>query len=259
VKKWVALPLLLLLLTAGCERRGRGTGEEAAAGPPATAEAHTAAEASGDAGQRARSRETAGSRAPEAGEVVPSREITLQREPESRPEKPGGAAAQLLPLESPTRLPEDVRIGPLTDLLTPAGAAERQIVRVANRVLEGLSAGKVIEQALLPDVRDDLGRSLQYSIDQGLIPRNFRLGAIYFEEDTAAYATEGGPARPAGTAWLNVRLFGDPGAAEGELYLSSSGGEWYVSDLQVAFPLLAEPYERSGEKYIPSVYGWRLQ
>jgi hypothetical protein len=191
--------------------------------------------------------------------VVPSREITLQRAAEARPGAVVGERARLLPLPSPPRLPEDFRIGPLADRLAPGGTAERQILSVSSRLLEGLVAGKVTEPAILAEARLDLGRSLQYYIDQGLIPRDFRLGAIYFEQDTTADGSTARSASAAGTAWLNVRLFGTPGVAEGELYLSTSGGEWYVSDLQVGFPLLAEPYERSSEKYMPSVYGWRLQ
>jgi len=112
--------------------------------------------------------------------------------------------------------------------------------------LDGLAAGRLEEEVLLPEDRQELARSLEYYLDLGLRPKRFRLGTVYFD-------------RPAEAAWLNIRLFGAPGVAEGELYLAASGGRWYVSDIQTGFALLAEPYVGRTEKYIPSAYGWRLQ
>ena len=123
--------------------------------------------------------------------------------------------------------------------------------------LDGLAAGRLEEEVLLPEDRQELARSLQYHLDLGLRPKRFRLGTVYFDHPASESSAGTQPAAEA--AWLNIRLFGAPGVAEGELYLAASGGRWYVSDIQTGFALLAEPYVGRTEKYIPSAYGWRLQ
>jgi hypothetical protein len=290
VWKWVALLLLLLLLflAGACERRRPGGGSQPAVEPRPTAGREnprtggTAVREDGaGTGPEAKVRGT--KKAPSDGDVVPSREITLQKEPEAgSPAAPAGGGAQgpLVSLRGPAQLPEDFRIGPLTDLLAP-GNNERKVLRVSTSFLEGLVAGKIVEEAVLPENRVEMRRSLQYYVDQGLVPQHFRFGSIYLNQETGGLGrradsdapgtsgTEtadtafGGAASAgkasAGTAWMNIRLFGSPGVAEGELYLTESEGKWYVSDIQVGFPFLGEAYERDTEKFIPSVYGWRLQ
>ena len=88
------------------------------------------------------------------------------------------------------QLPEDFRIGPLTDQLTP-GSTERRILKVSTSFMEGLSAGAIVEEAVLPEAREELRRSLQYYIDQGLLPRQYRFGAIYLDQETGALTPDG--------------------------------------------------------------------
>lgn len=231
--KWVALLLLTLLLAGACARRGR---------------AEDGAEA----------RDGGAGRASSGGEVLPTREITLQREnaPGARaasagakePPPPGGPAARLLPLRGPAVLPEDFRVGPLEDRLSPGGT-EQQILKASESFLEALASGRFEQEAVLPESREELGRSLGYYIEEGLVPTGYRLGRIFFEEAPA----------PPESAWMNLRLYGSAGIAEGEMYLAASGGRWYVADIQAAFTQLREPYAQETERFVPSVYGWRLQ
>jgi hypothetical protein len=250
VCKWVALVLLSLLLAGACEKRDQA----AQGGGPR--------EGSGSTGTQSPGSEVPPT--PAEGEVLPTREITLRRETAppatgpARDGKPlpaaagpapaGGMAAALLPLGGPALLPEDFRIGPLEDRLT-AGGAEQKILKAAAGFLDALVSGTFAEAIVLPEKRPDLRRSLAYYIEEGLVPATYRLGAIYLEQ---------GPSTPE-SASLNLRLYGSPGVAEGEMYLSLREGTWYVTDIQAGFPFLGEPYARETEKFVPSVYGWRLQ
>ena len=104
-------------------------------------------------------------------------------------------------------------------------------------------------ELLVPELREEIAGSLAFYLEQGLRPISHRLGAMSLQENE----TNGR------TAWMKVRLFGDIGVSQGDLYLSQREGKWYVSDLQVNFPLLDRPYERNQEKFIPSEYSWRLE
>lgn len=231
--KWVALLLLTLLLAGACARRGRA---EDGAG----------------------ARDGGAGRASPGGEVLPTREITLRRQgdpaapatpPDAKgPAASGGPAARLLPLRGPAVIPEDFRVGPLEDRLSPA-ATEQKILKASESFLEALASGRFEAETVLPENREELRRSLGYYIAEGLVPTGYRLGAIFFEE---------GPALP-GSAWMNLRLYGSPGIAEGEMYLAASEGRWYIADIQADFQLLGQPYAQETKKFVPSVYGWRLQ
>ncbi|MBN1836115.1 MAG: hypothetical protein JW820_09715 [Spirochaetales bacterium] len=251
MSKWVALLLMSLLLAGACAKRGP-TGRGGAPGDspegaarPTEAAARTATGGSDRAGT------------PEGGEVLPRREITLQKSNEPGagepgdspgPAAPGGPEGRLLPLRGSAVLPEDFRIGPLEDRLAPSGA-KQQILGVAASFLETLGDGSFPTDAVLPEGREELRRSLAYYIEQDLVPVRYRLGTIDFPEE----------AQDAESACLNLRLYGSPGIAEGELYLSVFAGRWYVADVQAGFPFLREPYEKKDQTFTPSVYGWRLQ
>lgn len=153
------------------------------------------------------------------------------------PAPPPLPVEQTLPaLPSPPLLPADFELGPLADRLG-AGRQEREALNTVERFLSGLAAAKVPEEDLLPERRQELARSLQYYLDQGLVPSSHRLGALEAGESEAR---------------VELRLFDADGACVGEAYLIRAEGRWFLSDLQAGFPLLAQPYARRQGKYVPS-------
>ena len=134
-------------------------------------------------------------------------------------------------------LPEDFEIGPLGEGLS-GSRAQRLARATAARFLSGLAAGKVPAGEILPERREELARSLQYYLDRKLLPRRYRLGPFLELED--------------GGLRCRVRLFGDPGSASGELYLSKAEGAWYVADAQVGLLSLSAAPPPRPEKFVPS-------
>ncbi len=240
--------LLVLAALTFCSRKPSETGQNNGS-PPEQPAARSADE------------ETAGGRAEESpGQVVSKREITLSRQqsnPEPQPDTPvikQSEEQKLLSLYSGLVLPEDFNIGPLADLMA-SGKSEREIASVAGRFLEGLKEGKVIAETIDSNVREELDRSLQYYLEQGLVPRSYRLGSITMPPTEPSDEAQSQPKR----AWMNIRLFGSPGVCEGELYLLATAGRWYISDLQINLDGLHQSYTREQEKYYPSIYGWGIQ
>ncbi len=178
----------------------------------------------------------------------PKREITLRKE-ESTPRLPAprvGTAQNLLPLESSAHIPEDFKIGSLQDTME----SDRDLMLISERVmgfLNSLKSAELVNEQLLPSKREELSRFLNFYLEQDLYPLDFRMG-------TTAISVRDGQK----SARLNVRLFGAIGVTEGELYLSMEDQKWYISDIQVGFELLRQPYSPSEERFVPSEYGWAL-
>lgn len=179
----------------------------------------------------------AGGAAPASAKPAP---ITLnpQKGPApARPAPPPVPAEQaLLALPSPGLPPADFELGPLADLLA-ASRPEREGLNAAGRFLDGLAKGKVPEEELLPERREELARSLRYYLDRRLLPSSHRLGQ---------YSAEDGGAR------VKVRLLSKAGESRGELYLSRQEGRWYVSDVQAGFLQLGEPRPQRQGKFVPA-------
>jgi hypothetical protein len=195
----------------------------------------------------------------ESGEVVSKREITLSQ---SAPAEQGAAATVrqteqqlLLTLDSPPVLPEDFQIGPLADLVG-IDRSTQEMVSVTTRFLDALEQGTVRNESLQGNVREELANSILYYLERGLVPVNYRIGAI--TQETPADEQNPAASIPR-NAWMNIRLFGSPGVGEGELYLEKSAGRWYVSDLQIDFESMSREYQREQEKYYPTTYGWGIQ
>jgi hypothetical protein len=238
VKRLAALALLILLFALSCARK---EGE--------SPESRTAAEAAPSGTQEGH----------DSGAVVSKREITLAPSTPAENTKPAAvrqtAQDKLLTLKSIPVLPEDFKIGLLAELVN-VDRDTQEIVSAASRFLDALREGTVPVDILQADVREELSSSIGYYLEQGLIPINYRIGAI--TTDPVPKAEQSSPAlRQA--AWMNVRLFGSPGVAEGELYLQRSGGRWYISDLQINFEELGQSYAPEREKYYPSTYGWGIE
>jgi hypothetical protein len=183
------------------------------------------------------------------GGIVSKREITLtQAAPEQPDQTPASQTEQqqLLTLESAAVLPEDFKIGPLADLVG-VDRNTREMVSTATRLLNALGKGNVAAESLEKNVREELTNSIDYYLQQELIPLTYRIGAVSMETGEQH------------SAWMNIRLFGSPGVTEGELYLEKTGGRWYVSDLQINFEMMKEEYTPEQEKYFPANYGWGIQ
>jgi hypothetical protein len=196
----------------------------------------------------------------DTGEVVSKREITLTETKPAAQAQPAVTEQpeqqRLLVLESSQVLPEDFKIGSLANL-EGIDRSTQEMVSVATRFLNGLQEGNVVIETLHDSVREELTNSINYYLNQELIPITYRIGAITTQSQQGN--DENPPVDQDKTAWMNIRLFGSPGVCEGELYLENSGGRWYISDLQTNFELLKRAYSREQEKYYPSVYGWGIQ
>jgi hypothetical protein len=242
VKWWSAILLIPLLFTVACARDEKSKDQPAAKPadrPPAATE-------------QPRDRD--------AGEVMSKREITLtqtaaQEQPQL-PETQQTERQRLLALESVQVLPEDFAIGPLADLIG-IDRSTLEIVSVSTRFLDSLQEGSVEGETLHAEVREELSTSIRYYLERDLIPLTYRIGAITTE--SYAEGEENQSVLDRRTAWMNLRLFGDPGVCEGELYLERSAGRWYVSDLQIDFQRMGREYVRDEETYYPTSYGWGIQ
>ena len=168
-------------------------------------------------------------RTEQAGQVALSRETDRSQ-------------GSLLPLRQSARfVPEDFEIGPLQDR-SASDQDTRRAVAALDSLLKSLAAKEIDETKLLPTKRRDISLTLQYHIDRGNLITRHRIGAIRVRE--------GEDVR------VRVRLFGGPGATDGDVYLTQRGGSWYVSDIQIALQLLQEPYIRAQERFLPDVYRW---
>ena len=138
-------------------------------------------------------------------------------------------------------MPEDFAIGPLQD--TVAGAADqRAVAEIVVRFLRGLAAGEVSAELVDASVRDDVRRSLEPELQQGLLPSSARVGVVDAEGEAA---------------WANVRLFAG-GRVEGEIYLRRRAEGWWIADVQIDLNGLQLPYEGRAETFFPSSYRWLL-
>ena len=187
---------------------------------------------------------------PATAAVQPSKELTLSKQAPAaaRATAPAIPLEQTLPaLPFPSLLPEDFELGPLADRIG-SGRDERQAAATADRFLTGLATGKVPADDLAPERREELTASLTYYLDQNLRPVWHRLGPLTMETGVAGEHS----------AWIKVRLRGEPGSCSGELYLSRLEGRWYISDVQIGLAFLGEPAARREEKFIPLGYSGRL-
>ena len=220
-RAFFAATLLAVLLAGGCSR-GRPQ-------RPAAPQTGTPADA-----------------APAAAPATPATEkdkprtaITLEKaEPAAGrpPARPVSEKTPLLSLERDGRLmPDDFRIGPLQDTLQAAGPS-LAAARVLERFLGGLARGKVDPQYIEPEGREELTRSLGWYLEGGFVPDRFRIGRIEREEEETR---------------CRVRLFRGESSTEGEVYLSESGGTWYIADVQIGLDLLGESPEPRGERFVP--------
>ena len=123
-------------------------------------------------------------------------------------------------MQSDRIVPEDFTIGLLQDRQEDNHDV-RETMSAIEDFLDSLIRGKVNSTPLLPEKRDYLSRTLEYFMQRGDIPEEYRVGVITIEQNKTAVTT--------------LRLFSTSGAAIGELYLSKTGNRWYISDIQIGF------------------------
>ncbi len=186
------------------------------------------------------------------GQLKLKPEITLEKEDKkvtgrAEIEERQGTPQILLPMRSTGRLmPEDFKIGPLQDELD-SKKNQLEIASTANEFLLKLKSGTVDTNALLEAKRKELAHSLSYHVERKNLPKKFRTGSISIKNEPDEVQI----------AWMNVRLFGEIGVTEGEIYFSRQAGKWYISNIQIAFELLSNTYQKPEEIFMPSIYGWR--
>ncbi|MEW5815697.1 MAG: hypothetical protein AB1798_09930 [Spirochaetota bacterium] len=146
----------------------------------------------------------------------------------------------LLSLRKDLRVfPEDFNLGRLQEQF-PSDANTREVLQVIEEFFKGLAMKKIDIDTLHPEWKESIVRSLQYHLDKGYLPLSLRTGKIEISE---------------AEAHGDVRLFGDPGIAEGEVFLERYGEKWYITDIQIDLSLLAEKYKRE-TTFEPSTFKW---
>ena len=105
-----------------------------------------------------------------------------------------------------------------------------------------LSKGIIKEDLVAEEWRSGLRESLDFYLREDLVPDRVRIGDI----------VEGG----GGSARCNVRLYRGDGVSSGEIYFVKQVDTWYISDIQVDFSLLSEPYVPDPEPFEPGIYAY---
>jgi hypothetical protein len=134
---------------------------------------------------------------------------------------------------------EDLVIGKLHNV-SAGTEAENRVFSGIERFLQSLTEGTLAEDAAAPEALADLKRLAGYNIERGNIPEDFRIGEIFIEGSSGR---------------ADVRLFGQPGRAAGEIYCIEENGAWLITDMQVDLAELGHSYEIEGP-YEPNVYRW---
>jgi hypothetical protein len=140
-------------------------------------------------------------------------------------------------------LPEDFKIGMLSAPSELAGD-EKSAISAVETFLAALIKGKVAQDMLAPETSSAVSKSLSFALSQGNTPSSYRIGRPKKKDG--------------GEIAFNVRLFGEEGTAEGEIYVSSVDKRWLVSDFQISLTELAVKREKANGKFFPSSYRWLL-
>jgi len=136
-------------------------------------------------------------------------------------------------------VPEDFVIGPLQPRYT-TDEEKAEIIALTMDFFENLSAGVLDEDLILEEWRQPIKTTLSYYIEKDLVPEEVRMGTISFSGNSSAHC--------------NIRLYSGDGVSAGEVYFTKEVKSWYISDIQIDFSLLAEPYIPAGEPYEPGMY-----
>ena len=178
---------------------------------------------------------------PAPGAITLSRDVAGQ----AAGPRPPATAAGLMALDREKRIvPEDFKIGTLGEAFGGA-ADENAAIAAADSFLASVVAGKVDQKLLAPESEKTVAGTVLFGLQQGYVPKSFRVGVPKVREDGEITAT--------------VRFFGQEGTSEGEIYMSRVGKSWLVSDLQLSLAEMGTKKEKPKEKFFPSTYRWLLE
>jgi len=245
VRKFLAVPILLILcmVVYSCARtvkRGAAegvtrAGTSAQAAPPAAqgqppSQAPPVSQSPRPATPPQRSIASAGKQQPGP--------IALQ------PRAEGGVAILFAQGLDRKTMPEDFLIGALAD--TGGGKSEEMAaIGVARAFLTSVVSGALDRKLLAADGEAGIADMIAYGMEQGYAAKSFRLGSPKKHEN--------------GEVTASVRLLGNEGSSEGEIYVSRAGKEWLVSDFQINLAQLAVKREKPKDRFFPSAYRWLLE
>lgn len=247
------LAWVILATTTGCSKEDTGNNAEAANANTAAAsgQAQDAVASAADGGASDRGQEpiplepvtpqetdTRGGESADTAE--PPAQPAPQKPSDPRPTAPFGEKAHLLALSPMDRRPPiDTELGPLADILSASGT-DRDVLTTLRGFFRAVANDKEYERYLDPNRRDVLVRSLTQHRESGTVPNSVRYGEVVSVEP--------------GETRVNVRCYGDPGEAEGEVIVRENAGAWYVSVLAVDLAMLDVPPEPPSEPFEPSMY-----
>ncbi len=155
------------------------------------------------------------------------------------PPEPDRPWRQLLPRRSGEPvLPADFEIGDLADPFA-AERDRREIAALVADFLEAYGNGTVKEEAIAPDRRTLVTRSLRYPLLEKAVPQEFRVGVPEIEGESGS---------------SRVRLFGPSSRVDGTVYLVRERDRWLITDLQIDFLALLEPSEPRSEPFRPEEF-----
>lgn len=199
-----------------------------------------------------------GNPTPEVSEIEPEPEIPAAVDQE---ETPGEPAPEVTPTATPIPpnpkeylirsrrqpaiIPQDFEIGDLQNR-TDSSVVKRILYNQINYFLYYLTVSTIDTDRISPDWRTTLNRSLEYYLGKGYKPKRYRIGAITLTNGNLK-------------AHASIRLYGDPGITEGEIYLEVDGQYWYISDIQADFSALSRPYEIPEEPFEPETFKYLLE
>ena len=150
------------------------------------------------------------------------------------------ASQPMIPLGIADRvLPEDFAIGSLQDT-APSESRDAAVLAILTVFAEKLLKSEVHADSFDEERKMLLSNSLQYYVENRMMPDDIRFGIIRYDAS--------------GNGYLAVRLFTDKGRSTGEIFLGRRDGQWYITDLQLDLQTLTKEYESGGDRYLPSRY-----
>lgn len=140
--------------------------------------------------------------------------------------------------------PEDFNIGGLYNEGTESEEI-RLIAGIVSDFLDSMKKNKIKTSLLYDGEESGLYRLLVFHLENTNIPQKYRIGTITIEDIDAGNVI--------------IRIFGEKGRTDGEIYVRKKKDKWYISDMQINFYELEAPVEKSGEKFMPTTYHWMIQ
>lgn len=175
-----------------------------------------------------------------AGQQAEEEEKPNVEEERVRKPLPVSSREEMLSLKSGQPIaPYDFEIGKLQQRWSE-NREENSIYELLRGFFSAFQKGTLDTTYVHPQWKDHVTRMLRYPLENNLLPNEVRIGILSIEGSNAH---------------ANIRLLSRTGTTEGEIYLEYSEQSWYVTDLQIDFLQLKEPYSRD-EQFEPDIYRW---